>query len=260
MRTKRWGAVLLALLLFAQVFVGSQFSLDEVAYASALSEEQTPLNLQDTQPEDFEFDPLHKRITGFKEERAEAEEWNLTIPKQIDGVDVESIDGLAFYNNPHIHQVDFSQATALKQIGAYAFAFTPLDKIDLSQSNVEQMENPFVGFGTDDPIEVLEIPSLDLRMPLYLSATEGHLQEGAAVVDGTSLPLGGLGTRSVIAGHRGWYDAPYFRDLDVLVKGDRILLHVLDQTLLYTVENQEVITPQETEKLRLIQKRMRLRF
>lgn len=121
--------------------------------------------------------------------------------------------------------------------------------VDPFSQHAIAMENPFVGFGTDDPIGVLEIPSLDLRMPLYLSATEGHLQEGAAVVDGTSLPLGGLGTRSVIAGHRGWYDAPYFRDLDALVKGDRILLHVLDQTLLYTVENQEVITPQETEKL-----------
>ena len=58
---------------------------------------------------------------------------------------------------------------------------------------------------------VLSIPALDLEMPLYLGATASHMADGAAHLSQTSLPIGGRNTNCVIAGHRGWNGADYFR-------------------------------------------------
>ena len=121
--------------------------------------------------------------------------------------------------------------------------------VDPFSQHALPMKNPFSGFDVSDPVGVVHIPSLDLHMRLYLSATEENLEKGAAVIDGTDLPLGGKGRRSVIAGHRGWYGPVYFLHLDQLEAGDRIILEVLNQTLVYEVKDKEVIAPYETEKL-----------
>lgn len=57
----------------------------------------------------------------------------------------------------------------------------------------------------DEIIGVLEIPTLELVMPVYLGASDSHLAAGAAVLGNTSVPIGGVNTNCVIAGHRGWY-------------------------------------------------------
>ena len=57
----------------------------------------------------------------------------------------------------------------------------------------------------DEIIGVLEIPTLELVMPVYLGASDSHLAAGAAVLGNTSAPIGGVNTNCVIAGHRGWY-------------------------------------------------------
>lgn len=72
----------------------------------------------------------------------------------------------------------------------------------------------------DEIIGVLEIPTLELVMPVYLGASDSHLAAGAAVLGNTSAPIGGVNTNCVIAGHRGWYGADYFRHIDRLQAGD----------------------------------------
>jgi len=72
----------------------------------------------------------------------------------------------------------------------------------------------------DEIIGVLEIPTLELVMPVYLGASDSHLAAGAAVLGNTSAPIGGMSTNCVIAGHRGWYSADYFRHIDRLQAGD----------------------------------------
>ena len=74
-----------------------------------------------------------------------------------------------------------------------------------------------------DPDEIfsyLVIPKIDLIRPIYLDASEDHLAKGIAQVDKTALPIGGKGTRSVLAGHRGWYNDVMFLNLDDLENGD----------------------------------------
>lgn len=63
---------------------------------------------------------------------------------------------------------------------------------------------------------------MELTMPVYLGASDGHLAAGATVLGNTSAPIGGVNTNCVIAGHRGWYGADYFRHIDRLQAGDTV--------------------------------------
>lgn len=95
----------------------------------------------------------------------------------------------------------------------------------------------------------LRIPKMDLYKPIYLDATWEHMDMGVAQVDGTSLPIGGKGTKSVIAGHRGWWGDTMFLYLHVLEEGDSVFVERAGNTLEYRVDNFEVITPSQWERL-----------
>lgn len=103
----------------------------------------------------------------------------------------------------------------------------------------------------DEIIGVLEIPAMELTMPVYLGASDDHLAAGAAVLGNTSAPVGGANTNCVIAGHRGWRGADYFRHIDRLQVGDTITLTNLWKTLTYTVADIQIIQPHEVEKIKI---------
>lgn len=103
----------------------------------------------------------------------------------------------------------------------------------------------------DEVIGVLEIPALELVMPVYLGASDSHLAAGAAVLGNTSAPIGGMSTNCVIAGHRGWYGADYFRHIDRLQAGDMVTITNLWETLTYTVVDIQIIQPYEVEKIKI---------
>lgn len=107
----------------------------------------------------------------------------------------------------------------------------------------------------DEIIGVLEIPAMELTMPVYLGALDDHLAAGAAVLGNTSAPIGGDNTNCVIAGHRGWKGADYFRHIDKLVVGDSVTLTKLWGTLTYTVADIQIIQPHEVEKIKIQQGR-----
>lgn len=96
---------------------------------------------------------------------------------------------------------------------------------------------------------VLSIPALDLEMPLYLGATASHMAEGAAHLSQTSLPIGGRNTNCVIAGHRGWNGADYFRYITELKPGDEVMITNLWETLTYRVTDTRIIMPNEVEQI-----------
>ncbi|MFR8203380.1 MAG: class C sortase [Oscillospiraceae bacterium] len=107
----------------------------------------------------------------------------------------------------------------------------------------------------DEIIGVLEIPAMELTMPVYLGASDGHLAAGAAVLGNTSAPIGGDNTNCVIAGHRGWKGADYFRHIDRLRASDTVTLTNLWETLTYTVADIQIIQPHEVEKIKIQQGR-----
>ena len=107
----------------------------------------------------------------------------------------------------------------------------------------------------DEIIGVLEIPAMELIMPVYLGASDAHLAAGAAVLGNTSAPIGGDNTNCVIAGHRGWRGADYFRHIDRLHVGDTVTLTNLWETLTYTVADIQIIQPHEVDKIKIQQSR-----
>ncbi len=101
----------------------------------------------------------------------------------------------------------------------------------------------------DEAIGVLTIPAIDLEMSLYLGADYDHMAAGAAHLSQTSLPIGGSNTNCVIAGHRGWGGASYFRYVTDLQPGDMVYVTNLWETLAYTVTETKIINPNEIEEI-----------
>ena len=101
----------------------------------------------------------------------------------------------------------------------------------------------------DDAIAVLEIPRMELREPVYLGASAEHLNTGIAQLSISSMPIGGENTNCVLAGHRGWNGALFFRHIDYLGVGDEIMLTNLWKTLTYQVCEIKIIQPYQAEEI-----------
>ena len=107
-------------------------------------------------------------------------------------------------------------------------------------------------YGLEDGIiEVISLPSLGHEMPLYLGANSDNMAKGAAVLGQTSLPIGGTNTNCVIAGHRGWNGADYFRHLNELQAGDAVTVTNLWGELTYHVKEIAVIQPDDIDAVKI---------
>ena len=101
----------------------------------------------------------------------------------------------------------------------------------------------------DSAIGVISIPKMDVELPIYLGATYDNMAAGAVHLSQTSLPIGGPDTNCVIAAHRGWYGAPYFRYIDLLEVGDEVYVTNLWETLTYKVSEIKVIEPNDIDEI-----------
>ena len=97
----------------------------------------------------------------------------------------------------------------------------------------------------------LKIPSISLDLPVYHGTADDTLLKGLGHLEGTSLPVGGEGTRSVITGHRGLAEATMFTNLDKVKTGDSLIVEVFGEVLTYRVTSTKVVEPEETEALRV---------
>ena len=97
----------------------------------------------------------------------------------------------------------------------------------------------------------IEIPSIHCSLPVYHGTDDDVLQVAVGHVEGTSLPVGGPDTHSVLSGHRGLPSAKLFTDLDKMMEGDLFIIQVLDQTLTYEVDQILIVLPHEVDALRV---------
>lgn len=103
---------------------------------------------------------------------------------------------------------------------------------------------------TDDGMMgIVEIPKINIKLPIYHTTDEDVLSKAAGHLEGSSLPIGGENSHAVISAHRGLPSAALFTDLDKLKEGDHFLIHVLDDTLCYEVDQISVVEPEETASL-----------
>lgn len=99
----------------------------------------------------------------------------------------------------------------------------------------------------------IQIPAIDINLPIYHGTGEAVLQIAIGHLDWTSLPVGGESTHCVLSGHRGLPSAKLFTDIDQLVVGDTFLLQILDDTLTYEVDQILIVLPHEVEALEIVE-------
>lgn len=104
----------------------------------------------------------------------------------------------------------------------------------------------------DNVLGYIEIPKINVSLPIYNDTTAALLQKGACHVRETSLPMGGESTNCVLAGHTGLPGSMLFTDIDKLEIGDEFYLYVLNDTLAYKVVSIDIVEPSDSSKLNVV--------
>lgn len=124
------------------------------------------------------------------------------------------------------------------------------DSFALAESNgVDPVYMNTLNIAGDEMMGSVEIPKINIKIPIYHTTEEEVLNKGAGHLEGSSLPVGGANTHAVISAHRGLPSASLFTDLDQLKEGDHFLIHVLNETLCYEVDKISVVKPEDTSAL-----------
>lgn len=95
----------------------------------------------------------------------------------------------------------------------------------------------------------VQIPKIGIKLPIFHGTSDEVLQIGAGHLEGSSLPIGGESTHSVLSAHRGLPSASLFTDLDLMKEGDHFYINVLDETLAYEVDQILTVEPVDTTAL-----------
>lgn len=101
-------------------------------------------------------------------------------------------------------------------------------------------------------IGIVSIPSVSVELPIYAGTSETVLQKGAGHLEGTSLPVGGENTHSVVTAHRGLADKRLFRDLDKVAIGDIFYIESMAGTLYYEVDQIQIVEPTQTDTVMIV--------
>lgn len=140
------------------------------------------------------------------------------------------------YNRSHISRVEEIETADVSRVSS-------------EEPNIKKDE---IDFSNTDILGSISIPSINLLYPIYDGATDENLMKGVARVEGTSYPVGGLNTNSVIAGHTGMLNHILFSNIDQLRMGDTIIIQNKMEMLTYEVYQTAVIYPDEVNALTVI--------
>ena len=158
-------------------------------------------------------------------------------------VEVQYNEAIAKLEDESIREA-FKAAQAYNE-SLYSVQLDPERAVDDYNSLLNLSGNGIMGY--------VEIPVIEVNLPIYHTVAESSLQKGAGHMPGTSLPIGGKSTHTVISAHSGMSGARMFTDLDKLQEGDLILLHVLGNTLAYASDTITVTDPADIEAIEIRQ-------
>lgn len=154
------------------------------------------------------------------------------VLQQADTQDLERIRELAIaYNEaivPGTAEEAYSQAALLEASVDY-------------QSQLDPSGNGIMGY--------IEIPKISVNLPIYHGTNTDTLERGTGHLLGSSLPVGGTSTHTIITGHSGLATQKMFTDLEQLREGDVFYIHVLGEVLAYQVFHKEAVLPHDTSLL-----------
>lgn len=140
------------------------------------------------------------------------------------------------------------------------------DKVDVYNQNLAKTGGVAAGQakglpGYDDLLNIvgtgmmghIEVDKLGIDLPIYHGVSADVLSSGIGHIEGSSLPGGGPSTHTVLSGHRGLPQSILFTDLDRLQEGDVFLLHILDRTLAYRVDQIRIVLPDQLDDLQIVE-------
>ena len=123
----------------------------------------------------------------------------------------------------------------------------PFDPEAVEKQN-EDYDN-ILNIAGDGVMGAVEIPSIDVYLPIYHGTDSKSLEKGAGHLENSSFPVGGKGTHSIISAHTGLPSAKMFDNLTEVKEGDIFYIHVLNRTLAYEVNQIKVVLPENISDL-----------
>ncbi len=148
-----------------------------------------------------------------------------------------------------VEQVDNSELERMiAEATAYNKQLSGNHHFDLDEDEYAEYESLLDISGTGI-MGYISIPSINVNLPIYHGTDELVLQIAAGHLAGSSLPVGGESTHSIISGHRGLPSAKLFSDLDKVVVGDTFVISILNEKITYRVDQIKVVVPEDTSEL-----------
>lgn len=120
----------------------------------------------------------------------------------------------------------------------------------LTYKNIKDY-NQILNLNRNGMIGYLTIDKIKVELPIYHGTSNEVLSKAVGHLEGTSLPVGGSGTHSVLSAHRGLPSFKLFTDLDKLELGDTFVINVLDQTLTYQIDKITIVKPNQVNDLKI---------
>lgn len=124
-------------------------------------------------------------------------------------------------------------------------SFKDYDETVNGYDNILNVDNNIMGS--------IDIPKINVKLPIYHGTSEDVLSEGAGHLSNTSFPIGGSDTHTVISAHTAYPGKTFFDDLPKLEVGDIFYINVLDDTLTYEVINKNIVEPDDVESLKIVE-------
>lgn len=152
-----------------------------------------------------------------------------------------------------LQQLDTSEIDeALKKAHEYnkTISTVQIEDIDKIKENLPDYED-LLNLANNGIMGYIEIPTINIDLPIYHGTTGAAMEKGAGHMEGTSLPVGGIGTHAVISAHSGMASAKLFTDLDKLEIGDIFIITVCNEKLAYEVDNIAVVEPTDIDLIRV---------
>jgi sortase A len=149
---------------------------------------------------------------------------------------MDSEDYTAIFENAHAYN---------KALYETDFPLTNYSKVSGYYDTLRVTDNDMIGY--------LKIDRIGVELPIYHGTSDNVLSRGVGHLQGSSLPVGGENTHTVMSAHRGLPSAKLFTDLDRVELGDTFQIVVLNQVLTYQVDLIKVIVPTEISNLQIIE-------
>lgn len=162
----------------------------------------------------------------------------------------EKMGSKTIYNYENI--IDSYDSKKFKEIKENAIKYNK-DLSKLSDPLIDYKEiknyNNILNVNDEGMMGYLSIDKIRVEIPIYHGTSNDTLNSFVGHVEGTSLPIGGIGTHSVLSAHRGLPSAKLFSDLDKLEVGDTFKIIVLDEVLTYKVDKISIVKPNNSKEL-----------